>query len=122
MFDQKLYWKAHIQQLKSSCNWALILKQSLSSTGWGANQRTLMMIHRSLIRSKTDYICLVYILTKYTKLVRHESVANEAMIIANWCFKSHPTTSLHVMTEDPPLQIRRVETNLNYYYKVKTLL
>ena len=60
MFDSKLDWKAHIQQIKSRCNKALNLMQSVSSTEWGADQKTLVMIYSSLIRSKMDYGCIVY--------------------------------------------------------------
>ena len=40
VFDSKLDWKAHIQQLKSKWNKALNLMESESSTEWGADQKT----------------------------------------------------------------------------------
>ena len=48
-----------------------------------------------------------------------ESVANEAMRIPCGSFKSIPKTSLQIITEEPPLRIRRGKLNLKYYYKVK---
>ena len=60
VFDSKLDWKAHIQQLKSKCNKALNLMRSVSSTEWGADHKTLIMICRSLMKSKIDYGCIVY--------------------------------------------------------------
>ena len=121
MFDSKLDWKAHIQQLKSKCNKALNLMRSVSSTEWGADQKTLMMIYRSLIRSKLDCGCIVFISVNSRDLESIESVSNEAMRVASGCFKSTPVSSLQVITEEPPLQIRRDKLSLKYYYKVKTL-
>ena len=112
MFDSKLDWKAHIQQLKSKCNKALNLMRSVSSTEWGADQRTLMMIYRSLIRSKIDYGCIVYNSASSRELVSLESVSNEAMRISSGCFRSTPISSLQVITEEPPLQIRRDDLSL----------
>ena len=48
VFDSKFDWKAHIQQLKSKCNKAPNLMRSVSSTEWGADQKALKMIYRSL--------------------------------------------------------------------------
>ena len=61
VFDAKLDLKSHIQQLKSKCNKALNRMRSVSSTEWETDQKTLMMIYRSLIRSKVDYGCIVHI-------------------------------------------------------------
>ena len=60
MLDSKLDWKAHIQQLESKCNKTLNFMQNVSSTKWGADQKTLTMIYRFLIISKIDYGCIVY--------------------------------------------------------------
>ena len=40
VFDSKHDWKAYIQQLKSKCNKSLNLMRSVSSTKWGADQKT----------------------------------------------------------------------------------
>ena len=76
MFDSKLERKAHIQHLKSKCNKALNLMRSVSSTEWGADQKTLMMIYRSLIRSKINYGCIVYNSASSSELESLESVSN----------------------------------------------
>ena len=96
--------------------------RSVSSTDWRADQKTLMMIYRSLIRSKIDYGCIVYNSASSRELVSLESVSNEAMRISSGCFRSTPISSLQVITEEPPLQIRRDKLSLKYYYKLKSLL
>ena len=60
VFDSKLFWRAHIIKLKSNCNKVLNLIRSVSSTEWGADQKTLMMIYNSLIRCKIDYGRILY--------------------------------------------------------------
>ena len=78
VFDSKLDWKAHIQQLRSNCNKALNLMRSVSSTECGAGQKTLIMIYRSLIRFKVDYGCIVYNSASSRELESLQSVSNEA--------------------------------------------
>ena len=125
MFDSKLDWKDHKLQLKSKCNKAQNLMRSVSSTEWGADQKTLMMYYRSLIRYKVDYGCKVYNSASSWELVSLETVSNEAMRISSGCFKSRPLSSLQVITKEPPLQIRRDELSLNTtikwkaYYKIR---
>ena len=115
MFDSKLDWKAHVQQLKSKCNQALNLMRSVSSTEWGADRKTLIMFYRSLIRSKIDYGCTAYNCASSRKLQSLESVSYESMRISSGCFKSTPIFSLQVITEEAPLQIKKDKLSLKYY-------
>ena len=57
-FDQKLTWKHHILQLIAQCLKLVNVSNSISSNKWRSNQ--LLLIFRSLIRSKLDYGCIVY--------------------------------------------------------------
>jgi len=59
IFDNKLSFLPHIQQLKNKCTKALNLLRVLAHTAWGADQVTLLHLYRSLIRSKLDYGCVV---------------------------------------------------------------
>ena len=77
MFDSKLDWKAHMEQLKSKCNKALNLMRSVSSTKWGADQKTIEMIYTSLIRSKIDYGCMVSSSANSREIESLKSVSNE---------------------------------------------
>ena len=78
------------------------------------------MIYRSLIKSKLDYGCIVYKSASCRELENIESVSNQAIRIASGCLKSTPISSLQVITEEPPLQIRRDKLSLKYNYKVKS--
>ena len=66
-----------------------------------------MMFYIKMIRSKIDYGCIVYNSENSGKLESLKSVSNEAIRIFNGCFKSTPISSLQVITEEPPFQIRR---------------
>ena len=112
---------ARIQQFKSQCNRVLNLIWSVSSTGWGADRKTLVMIYKELIWSKLNYECIVYSSANGTDLSGLETVAKDAMRIASRCIKSTLTTSIQVINEQPLLQIRRNKLSLKYCYKAKSL-
>ena len=122
VFDSKVECKALIHQLKSICNKAINIMQSVSWTESGAEQNILMMSYRSLIRSKIDFECIVYNSASTKELESLESISNEVMRKFSGCFKSTPISSLQVTTEELPLQIRRDKLSLKYFYKVKSLL
>ena len=96
--------------------------RSVSSTEWGADQKTLMMIYRSLIRSKIDYGCIVYNSASSRDLESLESVSNEVMRMSSGCFKYTPIFSLQGITGEPPLQIRIYKLSLKHCYNVKSSL
>ena len=64
---------------------------------------TLMIIYRTLIRSKIDYGSIVYDFTALQDLKALETTAYEGMRKASGCFKSTPITSLQVIVTEPTL-------------------
>ena len=82
----------------------------------------LMMIYRSLTRSKIDYRGKVYNYASSRELESLESVSNDVMRTSSGCFKFTPISSLQVIIEEPQLQIGRDKLSLKYYYKGKILL
>ena len=80
--------------------------RSVRSTEWGADQKNLMRVYRSLIRSKIDYGCIVYNSSSSGKIESLEIVSNEAMRISSGCFEFTPISSLQVITEGTPFQMR----------------
>jgi hypothetical protein len=47
-------------------------------------------------------------------------IANEALRLATGAFKSTPVETLHVLTNELPLNIRREQMTLKYYYKLRS--
>ena len=96
--------------------------RSVSSTECGADQIRLMMIYRSLIKSRKDYWCVLHSSASSRELESLESISNEVLRISSGGFKSTPLSSLQIIKEKTSLQIRRDKLSLKYYYKVKSLL
>jgi ribonuclease HI len=122
IWDRKLNFAVHINQLKSKCMRAMNLLRTVSSQDWGADQHTLMILYKTLIRSKLDYGCIVNNSANNILLSSLDTVANEAMRISTGAFKSSPIECLHIITNEPPLELRRQEITLRYYYRMKSLI
>ena len=60
LFDRKLTFIPHINNLKAKCLKALDLLKVVAHTDWGADRKVLLNLYRALIRAKLDYGCLVY--------------------------------------------------------------
>ena len=60
LFDSKLLFIPHINYLSNKCYKALNLLRVVSSIDWGADRKVLVRLYRSLVRSKLDYGCIVY--------------------------------------------------------------
>ena len=55
MFDKKLTWNAHIQDIRNRCRQTINILKSIAGTSWGNAKKTPLMFYRSLIRSLLDY-------------------------------------------------------------------
>ena len=55
IFDQNLNWSEHINELVHRCKGDLNIIKKLSHTRWGSNKEMLLIIYKSLIRSKLEY-------------------------------------------------------------------
>ncbi|VEN59103.1 unnamed protein product, partial [Callosobruchus maculatus] len=52
IFDSKLRWKAHINDVAVRCKKALNIIRCMSNLKWGADRDTLLSLYRSLVLSK----------------------------------------------------------------------
>jgi len=120
MFDPKLTFIPHINQLKSKCLKSLNLLRSVSTDKWGSDCQTLMSLYRMLIRSKIDYGSIVYASASEATLANLEPIQNEAIRIATGAFRTTPISSLQILANEPPMHFRRRELSLKYYFKLKS--
>lgn len=60
IFDKRLDWIAHVNELRKRCFNRLNILRVLSNTSWGADRISLMKVYQGLIHSKIDYGCIVY--------------------------------------------------------------
>jgi len=121
IFDQKLTWKSHIKELKTSCMSRLKLLRSLSHTDWGSDRATIMRLYRALVRSKLDYGSIIYASASDSVIRSLDPIQNAAMRIASGAFKSSPVASLCAELAEPPLYIRRMKLTLQYYSRIQLI-
>ena len=64
IFDSKLAWAKHIDDLKLKVKKSLNLLKVISRLDWGADKKSLLRIYDALCRSKLDYGCQIYSASK----------------------------------------------------------
>jgi ribonuclease HI len=120
IFDQKLSFLPHIKYLKASCLKALNILKVVGSSNWGADQRTLLQLYRSFVRSKLDYGSVVYGGARRSYLKALDPIHHQGLRIALGAFRTSPIESLYALTGELPLELRRLRLAMNYYLKIKS--
>ena len=114
IFDRKRSFIPHIKYLKAKCLKALNLLKVLSHTSWGADRTFLLHFYRSLIRSKLDYVAIVYGSARKSYLAMLDTVHNQGLRLALGAFRTSPVESLYVEVDEPSLYLRREKLALQY--------
>lgn len=122
IWDQKLTWRPHLLYLKKRCQKPISLLKSIVSLKWGADQNTVMLLYRSLIRSKLDYGSIIYCSASKTNLDIIKAIPTEVMRIASGAFRTTPVATLHVLTNEIPIEMRRMKLTMQYYFKTRSQL
>ncbi|KAI7808137.1 hypothetical protein IRJ41_016520 [Triplophysa rosa] len=117
--DSKLSFKIHIQKLIEKCKKGINVLRCLSGAEWGASCQSLKIIYYAVIRSNIDYGCVVYSSANKTLLKKIEVIQNQALRICCGAFRSSPVASLQVEMGELPLEQRRSQLRLRYWYGVK---
>ncbi|XP_069160418.1 uncharacterized protein [Procambarus clarkii] len=112
--DTRLSWSPHISYLRVECSKALTLLRVLSHTSWGADRRTLLALHSSLVLSKLDYGCPAYSSASPSTLRRLDALHHTGLRLSSGAFRSTPVLSLYVDTGFLSLQDRRDRYCLRY--------
>lgn len=114
IFDSKLTWKQHINNLKKECYQRMNLLKALGHQKWGSSKDILIRIYQSLIRSKLDYGCAAYENTKPSRLKLLEPIQNTALRIAIGALRTSPIDSILEETNQLPLSYRRTQISISY--------
>ena len=120
VWDSKLDWTKHIQQLKTRCQKSIGFLRSIAGQEWGGDQKILLHLYNILIRSRLDYGCVVYQSASRTTKKLIDPIENECLRIATGAFKSTPIQNLHIIANQMPLEIRRQHLTLKYYIKIRS--
>lgn len=114
IFDQKLKWKDHINQLKHACFSKINLLKKLCSTHYGAHRASLLNIYNALIKSKCDYGSPIYSSATLSCLRTLNSLHHSAIRMAIGALRSTPTISLMCEANQLPSELRRDYLLLSY--------
>jgi len=81
--------------------------RTVSRCSYGADKYILLLMYRSLVRSKIDYGSFIYDGACATTKRRLDVIHNAALRIATGAFRTSPAASVMVEVDEPPLALRR---------------
>ena len=118
VFDKKLNFLSHINNLKAKANKALNVLKVLSRKRWGSDRKCLLHIYRSLVRSKLDYGSIIYGSARGSYLNRLDPVHNKGLRLATGAYRTSPIPSLYSESNEPSLEYRRTQLMSTYVLRV----
>ena len=118
IFDHRMTWKEHIEQLKSKCLTSLNVLKMTAHRNWGADRKTLELLYSTLVRSKMDYGSIIYDNAKNSDLQKLNPIQNSAIRLITGALYTSPIPSLHIDANVIPLHHRRTLLCLNYHSKL----
>ena len=110
-----LTWRPHILGLVEDCAKRLNLMRCCAGSSWGGDRKTLLLLYKSLIRSKIDYGSQAYGSACKTLLSKLEVVQNAALRIALGALRSSPVISLRGESLCCPI-LDRLSFNIRSYF------
>ena len=120
IFDKKLTFGAHIDNLCIRVKQSINILKVVSHYDWGADRMTLLRLYKTLCLSKMDYACQIYGSACKSNLEKLDVVHNLGLRICTGAFRTSPVASLYVDSGLPPLSIRREELSLRYTTRILT--
>ena len=118
IFDSQLNWSHHINYIYDSCIKRINLLRCISGTKWGANRKILYNLYTALIRSKIDYGCEFYNSTSLKNKKKLDLIQSICLRICSGAFRSTPINVLQITNHEFPLELRRIEMQIKFLYKV----
>ncbi|KAF0703491.1 putative RNA-directed DNA polymerase, partial [Aphis craccivora] len=118
-FDSKLNWVPHLKNIRDSISQKLNIIKIISHTSWGGDSSSLLMIYKTLIRSKTDYGSILIKNAKTNHLNMIQTKLNTAIRLSIGGFKSSPIESIRNIANEIPSNLRREKLLLLYCARTK---
>ena len=89
LFDDKLSFKEHIQELSSRCKKRLNLMKALCGQNWSASPETILYSYRSYVRPIIEYGSILFAYSNDDLLKKIQAIETTAIKIAHrlppWC-------------------------------------
>ena len=117
--DSSLTYRKHFQLLRDKCFKVFNVLKCVSRTSYGADRSTLLLLYRSLLRSKLDYASIVYDSACKTSKRTLDTVHNAALRTVTGAFRTSPTSSVLAEAHEPPLALRRSLLSMRYACKLR---
>lgn len=114
IFDSKLTWGPHIQDLATRCKKAINILRCMANINWGSDREILLSLYKSMILSRMDYGSAVYSSARISRLRVLESVHGMGIKLATGAFRTSPLIALCCDGGIPPLRFRRQQFLLSY--------
>ena len=93
IFDNKLSFIPHLQYLKNKCLKTLNLLRVAANTKWASDEKTLLHLYRSLIRSKLEYGAVVYGSARKSACW---TLSKTKLYIHVWVLSGHPLSQAYM--------------------------
>ena len=106
-FDRRLTWGIHITNVETKCKKTINLMRSVSGNKWGASKKALLIIYRTLIRSRLDYGCEAYYTASKIHLAKLDQIQSACLRICCGAFKGTATSALQQDCGEMSLCLRR---------------
>ena len=117
--DRRLTYKQHFKRIRERCFRSLNVLKCVSRTSYGADRTTLLLLYRSLVRSKLDYASFVYDSASESSKRTLDVVHHSALRVVTGAFRTSPAVSLLAEAHELPLSLRRKMLGMRYALKVR---
>ena len=119
LLDRRLKYQEHFRSLRDRCFKSLDILKCVARTSYGADRSTLLLLYRSMIRSKLDYACFVYDSASESSKRSLDTVHHAALRVATGAFRTSPSISLLAEAHELPLSLRRQMLGMRYALKLR---
>ena len=120
VFDRKLSFIPHIKQLKAKCQKALNLLRVVANNNWGAGRKVLLNLYGTIIRSKLDYVSIIYGSARKSYHEILDLIHHQGLRLALGAFRTSPSESLSAEANEPSLYNRLLKLSIQYALKLKS--
>lgn len=117
MFDYKLSFRSHIEEIQKRTMKALNIIKFLRGTWWGCDPSTLLLLYKSYIRSIIEYGLGIYFPTTKKLASTLEKIQYEAIRISLGYRRSTPTNVITAESKLPTIRERAKFLLKNFYIK-----
>ena len=104
--------------MTKQCNKSLNIIRFLRGTWWGCDPQTLLLLYKTLIRSKIDYGSNWYYPTNKSHRRKLEAVQHEAIRLALDCRRTTPVNVIHVEAKLPRIMNRATYLGAKYLIRI----